>query len=113
MALNWARDNAAQYGGDGSKLFAMGHSAGAYNVAMATLARRVEGLKGVVTMAGPFDFLPLDSPITIKVFADVPNLPDTQPGQPCQRISTALPDFAWHCGYNGLPPQRAGSAKAF
>jgi acetyl esterase/lipase len=83
MALKWVADNAGQFGGDGSKLFAMGHSAGAYNLAMAVLdkahADTVPPLKGVVTLAGPFDFLPLDSPITIEVFGNLADLPAAQP----------------------------------
>lgn len=83
LALRWAADNAKPLGGNPDKIFAMGHSAGAYNVAMAVLDDRYAAtrpkLAGVVTLAGPFDFLPLDSAITIKVFGDVPNLPDTQP----------------------------------
>jgi acetyl esterase/lipase len=83
LALRWAADNAKSFGGDPHKIFAMGHSAGAYNVAMAVLSNRYAAarpkLAGVVTLAGPFDFVPLDSPITIKVFSDVPDLPSTQP----------------------------------
>jgi acetyl esterase/lipase len=83
LALKWAAVNAKQFSGDGTQLFAMGHSAGAYNVAMAVLdtsyAVVVPPLKGVVTMAGPFDFLPLDSPITIEVFGKLTDLPSTQP----------------------------------
>jgi acetyl esterase/lipase len=82
-ALAWAKNSAAQYGGDGEKLFAMGHSAGAYNIAQAILSPAfAEGrpvLKGVVTMAGPFDFLPLDTKTTKKVFGSLPDLPATQP----------------------------------
>jgi acetyl esterase/lipase len=79
LALRWARDNAKQFGGDGEKIFAIGHSAGGYNVAQAVLTGDVPKLRGVVAMAAPLDFLPLDSPVTIKVFENVPNLPDTQP----------------------------------
>ncbi len=83
LALRWAVENAKSFGGDPEKVFAMGHSAGAYNVAMAVLHPRYSSnrpkLAGVVTLAGPFDFVPLDSKITIKVFGDVPDLPDTQP----------------------------------
>ena len=65
----------------------MGHSAGAYNIALAVLdpsylAKQktdLTSLRGVITLSGPFDFLPLDSPITIKVFGHVADLPSTQP----------------------------------
>ena len=83
LALRWATDNGNKFGGNPAKLFAMGHSAGAYDIAMAVLDERTAAtrpkLSGVVTLAGPFDFLPLDSKATIKVFGDVPDLPSTQP----------------------------------
>lgn len=83
LALRWATDNGNKFGGNPNKLFAMGHSAGAYDIAMAVLDERTAAtrpkLSGVVTLAGPFDFLPLDSKATIKVFGDVPDLPSTQP----------------------------------
>jgi acetyl esterase/lipase len=83
IALRWAADNGNKYGGTPEKLFAMGHSAGAYAIAMAVLDERYAAtrpkLSGVVTLAGPFDFLPLDSKTTIKVFGDVQDLPSTQP----------------------------------
>jgi acetyl esterase/lipase len=83
LALKWASRNAQQFGGDGAKLFAMGHSAGSYNVAMAVLDQTYAGItphmSGVVTLAGPFDFVPLDSPITIEVFGHLKELSATQP----------------------------------
>jgi acetyl esterase/lipase len=83
LALRWAADNGKSLGGNPDKLFAIGHSAGAYDIAMAVLDERYAAtrpkLSGAVTMAGPFDFLPLDSKTTIKVFGDVPDLPSTQP----------------------------------
>jgi acetyl esterase/lipase len=83
LALRWAKENARSLGGDPDQLFAMGHSAGAYNVAMAALdERHAQGrpkLSGVVTLAGPFDFLPLDSPVTIEVFGGIGDLQFTQP----------------------------------
>ncbi len=83
LALRWARDNGKSLGGDPEKIFAVGHSAGAYNLAMAVLDKRYAEnrtkLAGVVTLAGPFDFVPLDSHITIEVFGNLPDLPSTQP----------------------------------
>lgn len=83
LALRWAKSNATSLGGDPNRMFAMGHSAGAYNVAMATLDERHAQdrpeLAGVITLAGPFDFLPLDSPVTIEVFSKIDDLPFTQP----------------------------------
>ncbi len=94
LALRWAADNGTSLGGDPTKLFAMGHSAGAYNIAMAVLDQRYQAnrpkLSGVVTMAGPFDFLPLDSKTTIKVFGAIPDLLSTQP---VNNVSVDAPPF--------------------
>jgi acetyl esterase/lipase len=94
LALRWTADNADKYGGNPDKLFAMGHSAGAYDIAMAVLdesyAATRPKLSGVVTLAGPFDFLPLDSKITIKVFGNVPDLPATQP---INHVTAGAPPF--------------------
>ncbi len=91
VALLWAAVHAADYGGTGDKLFAMGHSAGAYNIAQAVLATEFSAsrpkLLGIVSLAGPFDFLPLDSAITKEVFGHLPNLPDTQPVNHARRDS--------------------------
>ena len=69
-AVKWAFDNIAQYGGDPQKVFVMGHSAGVQLAALVAYdakyldrlgvdARRI---KGVVSLAGPLDFLPLTEP---------------------------------------------------
>jgi acetyl esterase/lipase len=83
IALRWAAENGKSSGGDPERIFVMGHSAGAYNIAMAVLDERYAAMRpklsGVVTLAGPFDFLPLDSPATIKVFGGLADLPSTQP----------------------------------
>lgn len=86
-AVAWANRNAVQYGGDGTKVFLIGHSAGAYNVAQAVLDMNYfkiagadpKSIKAVATLAGPFDFLPLDSPVTIETFGHLTDLPATQP----------------------------------
>jgi dipeptidyl aminopeptidase/acylaminoacyl peptidase len=36
-------------------------------------------IKGIATLAGPFDFLPLDSKITREVFGKISDLESTQP----------------------------------
>lgn len=86
-AIAWARRHAEGYGGDGGGLFLAGHSAGAYNVAMAALDPRflavhgmtLRDIAGVAALAGPFDFLPLDGPATREAFGYWPDLPETQP----------------------------------
>ena len=87
LALDWATRHAGQFGGDQKRVFAMGHSAGAYNVAQAILDKHylehlgtdTSAIKAVATLAGPLDFLPLEGRASIEVFGKVPNLPDTQP----------------------------------
>lgn len=69
LAARWTRDNIAQHGGDPSRIFAMGHSAGAHIAAMLTydakqLAKagmHPRELAGFIGLAGPYDFLPLKS----------------------------------------------------
>jgi acetyl esterase/lipase len=85
--VKWATLKGASYGGDGKAIFLVGHSAGAFNIALATLDQHYfkdAGLdptvvKAVATLAGPFDFLPLDSPATIATFGHVKYLAATQP----------------------------------
>jgi acetyl esterase/lipase len=88
QAVKWAHDHAAAYGGDPDKLFVMGHSAGAYNAAMLTLDRRWlnavgldpdRDIKGMVGLAGPYDFLPLKSPELMEIFGPEATRPATQP----------------------------------
>ncbi len=86
-AIRWVRDNAARLGGDPARILLAGHSAGAYNAAMLALDGRYlrragvdpAVIRGVAGLSGPYDFLPLDDPTTIKVFGDAPDKPATQP----------------------------------
>ena len=87
LATAWANQHAKEFGGDGNSIFLVGHSAGAYNIAMATLNQSYmknagvneKTIKGVATIAGPFDFLPLDTESTRITFGHVGDLPSTQP----------------------------------
>ncbi|MEO5627262.1 MAG: alpha/beta hydrolase [Dokdonella sp.] len=87
VATRWTIDHAREWGGDPSRVFLVGHSAGAHIVALlATHARylAVEGLKprdlaGVVGIAGPYDFLPLTDPKIKEVFGDESTWPASQP----------------------------------
>jgi acetyl esterase/lipase len=62
-ALSWTMRHAAEYGGDPSSLFAMGHSAGAHLVALAACDPRwlreqgasPSQLAGVIAVSGPYD----------------------------------------------------------
>ena len=86
-AIAWVRDNIAAYGGDPRRIVLAGHSAGAYNAAMLGLDPRYltaagvdpKTIRAVAGLSGPYDFLPLDTDTTIKVFGQAPDLSATQP----------------------------------
>jgi acetyl esterase/lipase len=88
LAVRWAKDNAARFGGDVSKLLVSGHSAGAYNaVSLATDRRWLAEVKldasqdiaGVIGIAGPYDFLPLEAENLKTIFGPEEKRPATQP----------------------------------
>jgi acetyl esterase/lipase len=87
QAIDWTTRHAGEYGGDPKHIIASGHSAGAYNVALAILDKHyfdrlgtdVSAIKGVVLIAAPLDFLPLDPGVAQDVFGEVADLPSTQP----------------------------------
>lgn len=86
-ATGYALDHAARWGADTSRVFLMGHSAGAYNAAMLALDSRwlqptghlPKELAGWIGLAGPYDFLPITTPEVQAAFHH-PNVPlDSQP----------------------------------
>jgi acetyl esterase/lipase len=88
LAVRWAYDHAADYGGDPSRIFLIGHSAGAYNAVMLGLDPRWlaavglnahRDIEGVVGLAGPYDFLPLESDKLRAIFGVDGQMPDSQP----------------------------------
>lgn len=74
LAFRFMRREGKTFGADSERLFVMGHSAGAYNVVMlAANARYLDdadraALKGVIGVAGLYDFLPIKSEALIEVF---------------------------------------------
>ncbi len=86
-AVSWLRENAARHGGDPDRIYLAGHSAGAYNVVQVALEKRwlaergiPEGvIKGVIGIAGPYDFYPFDSDSTKAAFGFAPDPEATQP----------------------------------
>ncbi|ROO24533.1 alpha/beta hydrolase [Salinisphaera orenii MK-B5] len=86
-AVAWALEHAADYGGDPGHLFVAGHSAGAHIAAMLAADRRylaaagasVGDLAGLVGMAGPYDFLPIEDPVLQAIFAPRAAWARTQP----------------------------------
>ncbi|MBW3570664.1 MAG: alpha/beta hydrolase [Gemmatimonadetes bacterium] len=63
LAVRWARENAARYGGDPANVVVVGHSAGAHTAALLALDERwlreagvpAAGVRGFVALAGPVD----------------------------------------------------------
>ena len=86
-AVRFARASAAQWGGDPSRLVLMGHSAGAYIAAMLSFDPQWLGqvglnsqtdLAGFIGLAGPYDFLPIESRTLRTIFGGA-NRTETQP----------------------------------
>ncbi|HEY6454849.1 MAG TPA: alpha/beta hydrolase [Steroidobacteraceae bacterium] len=86
-AVAWTRMHARQWGGDPAQLYLVGHSSGAYIAVMLALnqdyLRRVGGctqwLRGVVGLAGPYDFLPFTDGYLKDLFGPPANFPSSQP----------------------------------
>ena len=85
-ALAWARAHIAAFGGDPGRIFLSGHSAGAYNAVMlasepgfiAARGGSLDWIAGVIGIAGPYDFLPLQEAAYIAIFHGANNA-DSQP----------------------------------
>jgi len=85
-ALRWVQDNIASYGGDPTRLYLAGHSAGAYNAVMLALDPsflREYGVTipilAVAAISGPYDFYPFEYNEVIETFGQAPNPEGTQP----------------------------------
>jgi len=98
LAIAWAQKEGERYGGDPRRIFAVGHSAGAYNLSLAVLDKHYlreagadpQALRAIATLAGPFDFLPLDTRVTIDTFGKVADPATTQP---INYVSAEAPPF--------------------
>lgn len=81
-ALAWVSANIAEHGGDPARIAVAGHSAGAYLAVTLALDQSwgaSDAIEAGVGLAGPYDFLPFDSPVTSRTFGHVEDLPATQP----------------------------------
>ncbi|MET0373914.1 MAG: alpha/beta hydrolase [Rhizorhabdus sp.] len=83
-AVRWAISHADAYCGDGGSVVLMGHSAGAYIAAMLAVDPRWLGasrpaVKGLVGLAGPYDFAPFDVAASRAAFGQSPDPAATQP----------------------------------
>ena len=94
LAVKWARDHAAQYGGDPARIAVSGHSAGSYIAAMLCLDRHYLSDVGVdpgiiraaTLLSGPYDFYPFTEVRGRDALGQWPRPAETQP------ISFARPD---------------------
>jgi acetyl esterase/lipase len=87
-AVAWARLHAPAYGADPARLFLMGHSAGAQIATLlsldATWLAKVgldpaRDIAGTIGLAGPYDFLPLDTPTLKAIFGPSQTWARSQP----------------------------------
>jgi acetyl esterase/lipase len=75
-AARWARDHAAEFGGDPARIYVSGHSAGGHNALMLALDPRYlqavgmesSEIAGVISLAGPTGFEHLRGPALKGVF---------------------------------------------
>lgn len=93
--FRWVHDHIATYGGDVHQLYLAGHSAGAYIAVMLATnheyltqaGARASWIKGVIGIAGPYDFLPF---IDDKIRAIFSQLPEIE-SQPIHFVKPHLP----------------------
>ncbi len=75
-ALAWVHAHAREHGGDPARIFVSGHSAGAYNAVMLAsepkfieaAGGRLDWIRGVIGIAGPYDALPFTERQYIDMF---------------------------------------------
>lgn len=86
-AIAWVHAHIDAYGGDPERLFVMGHSSGAHLAAMLALDEnyllqaggRPGWIKGMIGLAGPYDFLPLEDRDLQDIFGPPVRYPLSQP----------------------------------
>lgn len=86
-AIAWVHANIARHDGNADRIFLMGHSAGAHIAMMAALDPqwltaqnlKTDIVKGVIGLAGPYDFLPLTTESSKIALGQWPDLTETQP----------------------------------
>jgi acetyl esterase/lipase len=77
-AVAWAMANADRFGADPSRLYLMGHSAGAQIAALIALDQRYLAAAGVpspqiaglIGLSGPYDFLPINEGYLLDLFPE-------------------------------------------
>lgn len=86
QAVKWIQDNIGSYGGDTSRFFIAGHSAGAYNAVMLGIEKSflrefnvTMPIKGIAAISGPYDFYPFEYDEVRNTFGNTDNPEGTQP----------------------------------
>lgn len=87
LAVRWARDNIARYGGDPARIALSGHSAGSYIGAMLALDPRYltnigvdpKIVRGAALLSGPYDFYPFSEQRGRDALGAWPRPAETQP----------------------------------
>ncbi|WP_114228521.1 MULTISPECIES: alpha/beta hydrolase [Sphingomonas] len=87
LAVRWARDHAAEFGGDPRRITLAGHSAGAYNAAMLALDPHFlrdagvdpHTVRAAALLAGPYDFYPFTEQRGQDALGAWPRPLETQP----------------------------------
>lgn len=87
LAVKYVRAHATEWGGDPNNIYLLGHSAGAHIATMLALdneyLQQVGGdsrwLRGVIGLAGPYDFIPFVHDYMHDLFGPETNYPHSQP----------------------------------
>ena len=92
-ALRFLQARIGEHGGDATRIFLSGHSAGAFIAAMLAcnpeFGAKPDGIRGVIGIAGPYDFLPLRDPVLIDIFGG-DRVMETQPVHYAQNRTPAM-----------------------
>lgn len=86
-SVAWVHANIGTYGGSPDKIFVMGHSSGAHIAAMLAIKQEFmdraggsrEWLRGMIGLAGPYDFMPITDPELRDVFGPPEKFELSQP----------------------------------
>ncbi|HXG99982.1 MAG TPA: alpha/beta hydrolase [Sphingomicrobium sp.] len=87
LAVKWARDHAARFGGDPRRISLSGHSAGAYIASMLALDRHYltdigvdpKIVRAAALLSGPYDFYPFTEQRGRDALSNWPRPEETQP----------------------------------
>ena len=110
-AVSWTRTHIDRFGGDSSRLFLMGHSAGAYIAAMLALnhgyleqvGMSTDDLRGFIGIAGAYDVRSVKNPKLIEIFGGT----DGGETQPINFVTaSAPPALLLHGAKDSIVPPR-------